>query len=221
MFSLAVSVPYDSVKKTFDTSQFAVTDTGDRVRNTILKCDVYTGARVVAATVLRWPNVLDQCPRGAVRWPDVLRKCKQTAMTWAEVQRQCPGVVHEGRADHAEYRTLQHFDTLVRNLNQNDFMLFYVLSSPCDKRCASKSSRWSILENMKKIRKWKNYAVVFSDVFKPRSGKPIPEEDRRGALYRLGQSVGLNNIYRCTRKGAMQCTRCSSGNQVTPFCYSD
>ncbi|XP_044045409.1 uncharacterized protein LOC122873121 isoform X2 [Siniperca chuatsi] len=219
MFSLVVSIPYDSDKKMYDTSK--VTDTGDQVWQSILKkCDVYTSKRMVAATVLRWPNVLDQCPKGPVRWDDVLTQCGKPSMTWADVDAQCPGEVEDGRADHAEYRVLQHFDTLVSNLDENDLLLFYVLASPCDQMCTSETSPWSILKSIKQIQKWKNYAVVFSNVFKPRDSESIPDEDLRGAIERLGQSVGLRNIFRCKVKGAGQCTSCSNGNQVARYCFS-
>lgn len=225
MFSLAVSIPCNSDGTACDTS--GVTDDPVRVKNTILQCEVYAGTRVVAATVLRWRNVLDQCPNERVQWDDVLRQCGQTSMAWADVKRQCPRAVREGRADHAEYRTLQRFDTLTRNVNTNDLLLFYVLSSPCDKRCTDESNPWNILDHIKQILRWKHYAVVFSNVFKPRNGPVIPESDRRGALERLGRhedsfgrSIGLNNIFRCTCEGAMQCTSCSSNGEVTPYCYS-
>ncbi|XP_070839780.1 uncharacterized protein [Chaetodon trifascialis] len=225
MFSLAVSIPYNSESQKYDISK--VTDNGDIVRDEILKCNVYTGTRVVAATVLRWPNVVDQCPNGRVTWPNVLRACGQRSMTWRDVKEQCPEKVSEGRADHAEYRTLQHFNTLVNNLNTNDFLLFYVQSSPCDQRCTNELSRWSILKSINQILKWKNYAVVFSKVFKPRGSKAIPEQNLRGSLERLGTykgslgSVGLSNIFRCDGQDEVQCTSCSIGNQVARYCFSD
>ncbi|XP_038577450.1 uncharacterized protein LOC119904871, partial [Micropterus salmoides] len=215
MFSLAVSIPYNSDRKMYDISQ--VTDTGEQVWQSILKrCDVYTSQRMVAATVLRWPNVVDQCPEGRVQW-SIPAKCGQT---WADVKKNCPTEIEDGRADHAEYRTLQNFNTLVSDHDKNDLLLFYVLASPCDKRCASESSRWNILNSIKMIKQWKNYAVVFSNVFKPRGSKSIPEQDLRGAIERLGQSVGLSNIFRCNGD-VVQCTSCSSGTQVTPYCYSE
>lgn len=83
MFSLAVSIPYNSTTELYDTSQVA--DTGDQVRERIVNdCEVYNGARAVAATVLRWPNVLDQCPDKPVQWPNVLAKCGPALKTWAD-----------------------------------------------------------------------------------------------------------------------------------------
>ena len=218
MFSLAVTIPYNKDTKMYDISQL---DDGGSVRSVILNCEVYTGTRVVAATVLRWPNVVDQCPGGRVQWPDVLRKCPQGVKTWDEVNRRCPNEVNEGRADHAEYRTLQHINTLVSNLNKNDLLLFYVLASPCDKRCTSESGKLSILNRIKAIQKWHNYAVVFSNIFQPRGGNVISDEDLQGALQRLGGSIGLSNIFRCNRQMVMQCTSCSSGGQVAPYCFSE
>lgn len=121
MFSLAVSIPYNSTTELYDTSQVA--DTGDQVRERIVNdCEVYNGARAVAATVLRWPNVLDQCPDKPVQWPNVLAKCGPALKTWADFK-ECQDAVYNGRADHAEHRTLQHFDTLVNNHNNNDLFL--------------------------------------------------------------------------------------------------
>ncbi|KAG8014524.1 hypothetical protein GBF38_003021 [Nibea albiflora] len=234
MFSLAVSIPYDEKSKTYDISQVFDTDSADSVKRSILKCEEYRGTRMVAATVLRWPNVLDQCPNEPVQWGDVLRKCGERSMTWAELNsklrmldnegetksehdKQCHGAVWEGRADHAEYRTLEVLNTLVNQDNMNDFLLFYVLASPCPNRCASESSRWSILESIKLIRKWKNYGLVFSSVFKPRDGEPIPEQSLCGALVQLGKSIGLSNIFRCNE---LKCTSCSSGDQVAHYCFS-
>lgn len=208
----------------YDMSQ--VPDAGEAVRDAILRCDVYRGTRVVAATVLRWPNVLDQCPAGRVPWPRLLRDCDRISMTWAEVRDQCSDKVRDGTADHAEYRTLQHFNTLVLNHNRDDLLLFYVLASPCTNRCPG-MGRLSILNSINPILNWNNYAVVFSNIFQPRSGPRTPEAELRGALERLGThrgqrgSIGLSNIFRCNAENTMQCTSCSHGGQVSPYCYSE
>lgn len=62
---------------------------------------------------------------------------------------------------------------------------------------------------------------MFSNVFKPKNGPEIPEEDLRGSLERLGTRVGLSNIFRCSGEDRVQCTSCSSKTAVTPYCYSD
>ncbi|XP_054460408.1 uncharacterized protein LOC129095850 [Anoplopoma fimbria] len=219
MFSLAVSIPYNG--KEYDISQVIASDPPEELQKTILRCEVYRGTRVVAATLLKWPDVLEQCPDERVQWPPVLEKCQQTSMTWAEVKNRCPNAVKKGTADHAEYRTLQAFNTLTNNLDKNDFLLFYVLSSPCDQRCTSESNTLNILDSINKIKNWNNYAVVFSKVFKPRGGAAIPTENLKGSLERLGSPIGLKNIYRCYGQNSVQCTSCSSGNQVTPNCYTD
>lgn len=224
MFSVAVSIPYNKEQKMYDMSQ--VPDTGEDVRNAILKCDVYEGTRVVAATVLRWPNVLDQCPTALVPWSRLLRDCGRKSMTWAEVKNQCSDKVRDGTADHAEYRTLQHFNALVLNHNRDDLLLFYVLASPCTNRCTG-TGRFSILNIINPILNWNNYAVVFSNIFQPRNGPRIPEAELREALERLGThkgrlgSIGLRNIFRCNAENVMQCTSCSSGGQVSRYCYSE
>ncbi|XP_043970956.1 uncharacterized protein LOC122830003 [Gambusia affinis] len=54
MFSLVVSIPFNSKTKTYDINQ--VPDDANNVKNTILNLnsEVYTGTKVVAATVLRY-----------------------------------------------------------------------------------------------------------------------------------------------------------------------
>lgn len=222
MFSLVVSVPYNTNTGLYDAS--AVTDDSRAVRNRILNCDVYVGRRVVAATVLRWPNVLEQCPSHQIQWQLNLSRCRPRPQTWAAVQSNCPSnTIPEGTADHAEFRTLQNINTLVSNHRKgsNDLLFFYVLASPCDKRCTSETNHWNILESIKSIRKWTNYAVVFTNIFVPRNGAQIPDQDRKGALKRLGNSVGLDNIFRCFKdNGEMQCINCSSSGEVARPCYS-
>ncbi|XP_040891691.1 uncharacterized protein LOC121180385 [Toxotes jaculatrix] len=220
MFSVAVSVPYDPKSKMYDIN--LVPDSGEQVRNEILNCNVYKSRRVVAATVLRWPNVVSQCPQANVQWPDVLRKCPKGVKTWADVKTSCPRAVNEGKADHAEFRTLQQLNTLVHS--ENDFLLFYVLASPCEGRCTNERNPLNILNKITEIKNWRNYAVVFSNIFKPREGGAIPEENLRESLARLGTKIGLNRIYRCNEQGPnklVQCTSCSDGEQVTRYCYSD
>lgn len=227
MFSLVVSVPKDKKKAQYDVN--TVNDVAETVKNKILQCDVYVGERVVAATVLKWPNVLNQCPGGLVQWPNFLKKCRSTARTWADVKEKCPpGTIRAGTADHAEYRTLQNIGTLVsKHRGSDDLLVFYVLASLCDKRCTNQSNDRNILESIRSIRKWKNYAVVFTNVFQPRNGAKISEQELLEALKRLGNSVGLDNIFRCYKdndKNIMQCINCSNsnaGNQVVDRrCYS-
>lgn len=219
MFSLAVSVPKNRATGLYDIN--LVPDTNDAVRNAIQNCDVYTGTRVVAATVLRWTNVLGQCPNGIVKWSDVLRRCPAGVTTWSQVNGRCPQLIREGRADHAEYRVLQAFNTLLSIQNNNDLLLFFVLASPCHSRCTSENSRWNILTYIQQITRWTDRAVVFSHIFKPSNGPDIPENDRRDAIQRLGTRVGLGNIFRCRNVNGMQCTSCSAGTQVSRYCYSD
>ncbi|XP_031698292.1 uncharacterized protein LOC116380525 [Anarrhichthys ocellatus] len=219
MFSLAVSIPYDDKKKEYDISQVtnSMFDSPATVKNSILKCKVYRGTRVVAATVLKWPNVLDQCPDEEVQWSIVRGNCNKKPKTWADLKTECPNVVY--RADHAEYRVLENFDTL-KNQNKNDFLLFYVLASPCGDKCTAINTAGSILKSIKQIMKWKSYALVFSDVFQPLGDIVVTEEDRKGALQRLGTSIGLKNIYRVTDS---RCSRCSmsDNDDVIRFCYTD
>ncbi|KAM3624022.1 uncharacterized protein V6R79_018180 [Siganus canaliculatus] len=221
MFSMAVTIPYNERTKSYDVRE--VTDSAEEVRNTILGCEVYRGSRVVAATLLKWPDVVTQCPNGRVQWK-VPKGCPST--TWAELYSKCPKF-NPGGADHAEYRTLQGFNTLLQNPNKNDLLLFFILASPCSNKCTRENGKWSILGSINQILNWNNHAIVFSLVFRPRSGQNIPEEELHGALERLGSyqgslgSIGLNNIFRCYGRGSVQCLSCSSGGQVAPYCISD
>nr|XP_024658708.1 uncharacterized protein LOC112435048 [Maylandia zebra] len=229
MFSVAVSVPYNEQTNTFDMNG-VTDDDGEKVKKDILDCDVYQGDRVVAATVLRWPNVLTQCPNARVQWTDVLRKCRKQDMTWNDVKL-CRNInMRNGRADHAEFRTLQHVNTLVKS--ENDLMVFYIRASPCDQRCTNQDNRLNILTNIKKIWGWKNYVVVFSDVFRPRDGGNIPENNLRESLKRLGNAIadqgsnGLQHIFRCYRQQEMKCFSCDDVTDgdtdgVTDQCVSD
>ncbi|KAM3624023.1 uncharacterized protein V6R79_018180 [Siganus canaliculatus] len=216
MFSMAVTVPYNERTKSYDVGK--VKDSAEEVRNTILGCEVYRGSRVVAATLLKWPDVLTQCPNGRVQW-HVPKGCPTT--TWEELDIECHDAFYPGKSDHAEYRTLQHINTLLQSPNKNDLLLFFSRASPCDNKCTKANGHWSILGPIKQIKKWTNHAFVFSLVFKPHS-ENIPEEKVRGSLERVGNSVGLNNIFRCHKTGnRMHCQRCSSGGQVAPYCISD
>nr|XP_040025382.1 uncharacterized protein LOC120813714 [Gasterosteus aculeatus aculeatus] len=215
MFSLAVRIPYDNKMQRYDVSR--VKDKAENVWRTIIGCDVYASKTMVAATVLKWPNVLDQCPYARVPREDVPNQCGSKRMTWAKLKKECPEAVRVRRADHAEYRVLNNFNTLKQNRNRNDFLLFYVLASPCDQKCASETSRFSILEKIHVITEWRNRAVVFSKVFKPKGGEEVPVGNLTGALKRLGEKVGLQNILRCD--GSVPCTSCSSGEDVTRYCY--
>lgn len=228
MFSVAVSVPYNKDTHLYDMN--GVPDSSKAVRDAILRCDVYIGKRVVAATVLRWPDVLGQCPAGQVPWPQLLKKCGQKSMTWAKVEKVCPNKIRDGQADHAEYRTLAKFQTLVSNLKKSrsdDLLVFYVLASPCGQRCTNIKNYSNILDRINAILNWNNYAFVFTNIFQPRKGCPIPEEDLQKALKQLAThkgdlgSIGLSNIFRCTGRDPVQCTSCSSSGALAPHCYSD
>ncbi|XP_026158866.1 uncharacterized protein LOC113128037 [Mastacembelus armatus] len=215
MFSVAVAVPFNSQTQRFDMT--LVPDDGQTVRNSILQnCAVYEGQRVVAATVLRWPEVLKQCPNAGVPWTDVLRRCGKQSMTWAEVQRSCSWAVSKGRADHAEYRTLRSFNTLVSKRNENDLLVFYVYASPCAGRCANESDDRNILGLIPSVKNWKNYAFVFSKPHLHDTAESVKE-----ALTKFGNLIGLSNISRCDRSSSsdqMECTSCSQGNNVADYC---
>lgn len=223
MFSLAVSIPFNS--KFYDVKK--VPDTHEAVRNTILNCEVYTGQNVVAATRLKWPEAATVCPDGPVLWPDVRQQCP-AGITWSQLKSKCPGARLEDRDEHAEYRTLQAFDTLRKTWDINDLMLFYVLGAPCVHRCTKTDSERNILESIQKIRNWQNYAVVFTNIPKHANGEDIDLSEKKQALLNLGTfefnsgSIGLENIFRCKYiHGNMQCASCSTKGDVTDYCITD
>ncbi|XP_023254882.1 uncharacterized protein LOC111649340 [Seriola lalandi dorsalis] len=133
-----------------------------------------------------------------------------------------------GGADHAESRVVDHFNHLLNTRNDNDFLLFYVYASPCVEKCTSRTHNDNILQRMNQILEWDSYAVVFSKIFKPKTGPANTDEQRSGALQQLGTyqgnrgQIGLNNIFRCDKRAnQMQCSVCSSGNGVAHYCVSD
>ncbi|XP_026025158.1 uncharacterized protein LOC113023365 [Astatotilapia calliptera] len=143
MFSVAVSVPRNKDK--FDMNK--VTDDGEAVRTKILNCDIYIGNRVVAATVLRWPNVRYQCPNAPVQWC-VPKKCNgKEIKTWADIDKFCDEEYIENnlypQAAHAESRTLDYFkeNDKIRKNSKDDLMVFYVRASPCDETCTNPGNR--------------------------------------------------------------------------------
>ncbi|XP_036950816.1 uncharacterized protein LOC119017828 [Acanthopagrus latus] len=132
--------------------------------------------------------------------------------------------------DQAESRVVDHLDDLFNHSNKQDaeFLLLYAYASPCVEKCTSGSHRENILKRMNHILQWSNYAVVFSKISKPSDGRLNTEEELSGALERLGTyngtrgAIGLSNIFRCDKQdGRMNCTSCSSDDQVAHSCVSD
>ncbi|XP_044201160.1 uncharacterized protein LOC122976643 [Thunnus albacares] len=124
--------------------------------------------------------------------------------------------------DHAESRVLDHLNQLFESggANNHDMLLFCVYASPCVERRVENSK--NILTRIHNIRRWNTYAVVFFKVFNGKNCWTNRNHQRRGALQRLGTSIGLDNIFRCDIKnGRMQCTSCSIGTQVAHYCVSD
>lgn len=163
MFSMAVSISYNKNTAGYDIS--TVTDNTQTVTNQIQACNVYVGEKVVAATVLKWPDVLQQCPRRWVQWPNFFKN-RTVPQTWEEANNRFPNAIRVGTADHADYRILNNIRTLVskHRTGSNDLMVFYVLASLCGSRCTNTGSTWNILESIKSIKKWNNYAVVFTHI---------------------------------------------------------
>ena len=132
--------------------------------------------------------------------------------------------------DQAESRVVDHLDDLFNHSNKQDaeFLLLYAYASPCVEKCTSGNHSENVLKRMNHILQWSNYAVVFSKISKPSDGRLNTEEELSGALEQLGTyngtrgAIGLSNIFRCDKQdGRMNCTSCSSDDQVAHSCVSD
>uniref|UniRef100_A0A672Z3S6 Uncharacterized protein n=1 Tax=Sphaeramia orbicularis TaxID=375764 RepID=A0A672Z3S6_9TELE len=183
-----------------------------------IKCLVYTGKDIVAATVLKYDKVKEQCPDTPVEWRELLRGCPNVR-TWAEFESNlCPLDVRNKNLDamkkknqledHGEYRVLQHFDTLVKRRTKKSLLLFYSWGSPCDYKCTNQNYQNNILNAIANIKKWKNYVFVFSKPYK------------RPPLTNLGNRIDLSNIFRCDKgnNGRTACKSCSDNGKVSDFC---
>ncbi|XP_029355155.1 uncharacterized protein LOC115041638 [Echeneis naucrates] len=232
MYSVLVGIPFNTATRSYDIN--LVPDTGDAVRTAIQRCEIYSGRKVVAATVLQWRTVMGQCPNELVppSWKRQLtqRHCPQGVRTWKDVDDQCADLIMKGKADHAEYRVLQGFSTISSKFRFNELLVFFTLSSPCSTSCTSETSQWSILDSIQGMRDWGNRAVVFSQIYKPSGGtRDLTPEERRGSLKRLGDRVGLRNIFYCRRveiqvgQHEMVCSSCANptGTAVKRECYDE
>ncbi|XP_077379732.1 uncharacterized protein LOC144020288 [Festucalex cinctus] len=227
MFSLAVSVPPGAEPGSYDLNQ--VQD--DNVRDTILRCQVYAGHNVVAATILRWPDVARDCPGAQVPWRDVLDACGRQSMTWGEVAAACPDKVADTRTDHAEYRVLERFHSWAQDKDKSGLLVFYAHAAPCEARCSSTRNHLSILQLLRRVGDWQEHVLVFSKLLVVKTlweGNTMPDSRLIRALRNLGGALGdggLAKIFRCDRprerNAAMTCTSCSAGGQVTPKCYKE
>ncbi|XP_030000507.1 uncharacterized protein LOC115426496 [Sphaeramia orbicularis] len=234
MFAMAVTIPYNKNRGKYDFS--GVKEEGPKLRKEVLKCSVYITKQIIAATVLKYDRVDEQCPHEPVQWPELLRDCPK-ARTWTEFQSDlCPKEVRDrslkklaekkpGLVDHAEYRVLDHFnEKLAKKINTDDLLLFYSWGSPCDDKCTNKDYQYNILETITQIRKWKNYVYVFSKPFKPPHVKDEKQlkNNLRTALKNLGNKVDLNKIYRCDKdqNDKIVCKNCSNNGQVLDYCVN-
>lgn len=123
---------------------------------------------------------------------------------------------------HAESRVLDNLNGLFSGRAQTDWLLFYVYASPCDEICLGTGGT-NILNRINHITQWGNnkYAFVFSKLFKPSNSQTTTDDRRLGAIQRLGNAIGLNNIFRCDGpRGRVQCNSCDNNGQVATNCYS-
>ncbi|KAK7929805.1 hypothetical protein WMY93_006200 [Mugilogobius chulae] len=197
MFSLAASVPFDLNTKKYSIESVMAVDSPRSVRQALLRCNVYPGTRLVEGVVLKYPDALTQCPDQTVPWDYVKNQCPMVNV-WRDFQK-CDNnridiLLNSGNnlADHAEYRVLTAFDDskFDQNMKENDLMLFISRMTPCSARCTNSDSYFNILTLLEKIKKWKNIAFVFANLFED------PERTKQ-SLTALGEVLGLENVYRC------------------------
>ncbi|XP_077460752.1 uncharacterized protein LOC144077128 isoform X1 [Stigmatopora argus] len=182
MFSLAVNIPCDPISNTYDPNRVNL----DGVKKALLDCEVDSNRDVVAATLLKWDNVLKYCPDALVPWEDVLINCKKDHITWRYVEKHCPEAVKDHAADHAEYRVLERFQSWAEGKDKSGLLLFYVYASPCTDQCTHKNHARSILSLVKAITGWEKHAMVFSKIFKPKNSRSnaFTAEKRKSPLKR-------------------------------------
>ncbi|XP_029949357.1 uncharacterized protein LOC115389912 [Salarias fasciatus] len=132
-----------------------------------------------------------------------------------------------GQDIHAEYRVLQDINNLVNNNNidfANDLLIFYVLGSPCYHRCTVPNGPDSIIPYLDAVKRWTNYAFVFTHVFKSKNPNlQTTDEQLETAVTNLGNALGLENIFRCKEDNnkKMVCNSCSQNQKVARYCISD
>lgn len=128
---------------------------------------------------------------------------------------------------HAEYRVLQDFDFLLGNNNnfEDDLLIFYVLGSPCYHKCTNPDHPNAILNYLKDIKRWANYAFVFTHIAVSKNkALETTDKDRETALHNLAFTggLGLQNIFRCEKKDDnMECSSCSQNNKMAHYCISN
>uniref|UniRef100_A0AAV2LQU7 Uncharacterized protein n=1 Tax=Knipowitschia caucasica TaxID=637954 RepID=A0AAV2LQU7_KNICA len=233
-FSLAISIPQNDLRR-HDFSKVIAADPPANVRIAMDRCQVYTGTRVVASTLLKYPDFITRCPNEPITWDYVKQKCP-TLQRWGDFEQCTSGEIRQlkrlpegdGLVQHAEFRVLENIQTLTNKINRvnglrsSDLMLFYTHRSPCHTRCCSSHPTFSIINKLAgSIRRWNDYAVVFSEIFVPgrtsSTGAQL-EQDRRTALQNLGNGIGgTANIYRCTR-GSSACYSCNAPGGINNDC---
>ncbi|XP_029949361.1 uncharacterized protein LOC115389914 isoform X2 [Salarias fasciatus] len=132
-----------------------------------------------------------------------------------------------GQDIHAEYRVLQNIGNLVNNSNNDfahDLLIVYVLASPCYHRCTVPDGPDTIIPYLDAVKRWTNYAFVFTHVFKSKDPKlQTTDEELKTAVTNLGKALGLENIFRCKKDNnkKMVCNSCSQNEKVARYCISD
>ncbi|KAL1261201.1 hypothetical protein QQF64_009028 [Cirrhinus molitorella] len=117
--------------------------------------------------------------------------------------------------EHAEHILLfptgnSPMDTLLKNTDQNNCVVFYSYNSPCVTKCIrGEDNIFPGLQNWKNVRNEGMNVFVFEDLWKD-ADKTIADDFKR-----IDQLVPL---YRCASENAMECQNCVNGNTVNPFC---
>ncbi|XP_071359746.1 uncharacterized protein [Trachinotus anak] len=117
-------------------------------------------------------------------------------------------------------RVLENIQPFIKS-SQGNFLIIYSSDSPCGPTCANTNEDGITDRINDVIQNWSGYAFVFSNV------ADVPDADTSQlaqSFQQLGVSkLGLDNIFRCYNPGggAIQCTSCSSGGDVTPSCVAN
>uniref|UniRef100_A0A8C2EGW5 Transmembrane protein n=1 Tax=Cyprinus carpio TaxID=7962 RepID=A0A8C2EGW5_CYPCA len=104
-------------------------------------------------------------------------------------------------------------DTLLKNTDQNNCVVFYSYNSPCVKKCIKSADNiFPGLENWNKVREGGMNVFVFGNLWKD-AKKEIGND-----FLMISKLVPL---YRCKSTNVMECQNCVNGNTPNDFCLPD
>ncbi|XP_016407667.1 uncharacterized protein LOC107739931 [Sinocyclocheilus rhinocerous] len=126
-----------------------------------------------------------------------------------------PNVVTDEHSEHILLfpRGNSPLDTLLKNTDQNNCVVFYSYNSPCVKKCIKSADNiFPGLENWENVRKGGMNVFVFGKLWKD-AKKEIAND-----FLMINKLVPL---YRCMSTNVMECQNCVNGNTANPFCLPE